>query len=122
MKQTFGEYMRARRAKLGLTLRQFCLYAELDPAYVSRVERDRRPAPSDQAMLRKWAINLKINLNSQDWELFSDLASLSAGRVPSDILSDSELSEKLPMLFRTLRSDQPNEDALNEIVEIVRRG
>ncbi|MEM9348436.1 MAG: helix-turn-helix transcriptional regulator [Planctomycetota bacterium] len=118
----FGDYVRSRRAEVGLTLRQFCVDADLDPAYVSRVERGLRQAPSDLAMLRRWAKFLFIRPESREWEEFSDLASISAGRLPEDLLSDEEVADKLPMLFRTLRSDQPPEEALRKIVDIVRRG
>jgi transcriptional regulator with XRE-family HTH domain len=48
---TFGTFTRLRRQHLGLKLRYFAYLAGLSPSYVSLMERDIQPPPSEEAIL-----------------------------------------------------------------------
>jgi hypothetical protein len=54
-------------------------------------------------LLEKYAGALGLERGSDDWLKLFDLAAASRGQLPKDLLSDEELLEKLPALFRTLR-------------------
>src|SRR3989338_11644970 len=99
----FGEFFKAKRQALGLTLREFCLKHELDPGNLSRLERGLLPPPQDREVLEKYAKCLALKSGSDDWYAFFDLAAAAKGRLPAELLEDKELVAKLPLVFRTLR-------------------
>jgi hypothetical protein len=53
-------------------------------------------------------------------ELF-DVAAATRGEIPRDLLTDAELVEKLPVLFRTLRGQPVSPEKLDELAELIRR-
>jgi len=55
-----------------------------------------------------------------DWYQFFDLAAAESGKIPKDILSDEEVVEKLPILFRTLRGKKVSDEKLNKLVRKIR--
>jgi transcriptional regulator with XRE-family HTH domain len=120
---SFGEFVKARRAELGLTLRAFCLKWSIDPSNWSKMERGRLPPPQGER-LAEYARFLQLAKGSDAWFELFDLAAAEAGRIPED-LKDSELLEKLPVLFRTLREAQrdggrDSEELLEELERKVR--
>ncbi|MFP4057456.1 MAG: helix-turn-helix domain-containing protein [Candidatus Brocadiia bacterium] len=116
----FGEFFRHKRMALGLSLRQFCLQHGLDPGNISKLERGRL-APPQHEKLEEYARLLGIPQGSDDWYRFFDLAAAEAGRVPQDILSDEQVVEKLPLLFRTLRGEPVPDEQLDELVKTLKR-
>ena len=83
MEQTFGTYIRQRRQARGLTLRGLAARVGLSPVYMSNIETDRRPAPS-QEYLDKLAVELA--LGKDEVEQMLDLAARSRDqRVPADL-------------------------------------
>jgi hypothetical protein len=72
-------------------------------------------------LLEKYAGALGLERGSDDWLKLFDLAAASRGQLPKDLLSDEELLEKLPALFRTLRGRPISQDKLDEFIEDVRR-
>ncbi len=115
----FGDFFKERRLALGLSLRQFCLAHGLDPGNISKLERGRL-APPQHDKLEEYARLLGIRESSDDWFRFFDLAAAESGRIPRDILSDHEVVEKLPILFRTLRGEKIPDEQLDEIVRKVK--
>ena len=99
----FGEFVRARRAKLEVPLRQFCEANEIYPSNWSKLERGLLSPPQGET-LERYAKALKLKKGSPEWFEFCDLASAETGRIPPD-LADSEFAAKLPVLFRTLRAN-----------------
>ncbi len=116
----FGEFFKAKRQAIGLTLREFCLKHKLDPGNLSRLERGLLPPPQDRKLLEQYATSLAIKTGSGDWYTFFDLAAASKGRIPDDILQDEEAVAKLPLVFRTLRGKRLTEKQLDELVKKVR--
>jgi len=78
-------------------------------------------APTNRDKLEDYARALGIELNSDESVEFFDLAALSSGRVPEDLLSDEELLPKLPLVFRTLRGDKVTRKQLDALIERVRK-
>ena len=56
--KTFGEAFKAHRLALGMTLRQFCAANGLDPANISKLERNILPPPKEEKILA-YALALK---------------------------------------------------------------
>ena len=83
MNQTFGAFVRQKRMEQGLSLRRLAARLGLSPVYMSNIETDRKPAPS-QENLDKLAEEL--HLSKADRELFLDLAAASHKmKVPADL-------------------------------------
>jgi hypothetical protein len=72
-------------------------------------------------LLEKYASHLGIKKNSNEWYEFFDLAAACSGKLPPDVMSDKQLVEKLPMVFRTLRGQKLDSNKLNELAELIRK-
>ena len=116
----FGEFFKARRQALELTLREFCLKHQLDPGNLSRLERGLLPPPQDRARLEEYARYLELKPGSDDWYQFFDLAAAAKGRLPEELLADEALVAKLPLLFRTLRGKRLTNKQLDDLFKKVR--
>lgn len=116
----FGEFFKAKRQALGLTLREFCLKHKLDPGNMSRMERGLLPPPQERQRLEEYAKYLELKSGSDDWYTFFDLAAAAKGRLPEELLEDKEVVAKLPLVFRTLRDKRLTERQLGELVKKVR--
>jgi len=117
----FGSLLRKLRAKRALTLREFCLRNQFDPGNYSRLERGLYPPPQSHEQLEKYARALGLTEGSDEWLEFFDVAAATRGEIPRDLLSDAELVEKLPVLFRTLRGQPVSPEKLDQLAELIRR-
>jgi transcriptional regulator with XRE-family HTH domain len=120
MSKVFGNRLKEIRIAKGVTLREFCQANGLDPGNYSRLERGLFPAPQKEELLAKYATALGLKKGTDEWLEFFDLAAASRGEIPRDLLSDEEVVEKLPALFRTLRGSPITEDQLDELIEKIR--
>jgi len=118
--KNFGEFFKAKRIELKMTLRQFCLKYGLDPGNLSKIERGLLPPPKNREKLEEYARYLKLEKGTDEWIEFFDRAAAESGRLPTDILSDKEVVEKLPILFRTLRGQKVPDDMLDELVRKIK--
>lgn len=117
--QNFGDLFREKRVHAGFTLRSFCARFGLDPAYISRIERGLLTPPEDKEKLKGLARALGVKEGSTDWINFFDLAYLSKGRVPQDILDDKRSANFLPLLFRTARGERLSKEKVEELVDLI---
>ena len=90
METKFGPYIRTKRKQAGIPLNTFCKMLGLSSAYISHVERNLRPAPSDQII-----IEMACALGLDTDEAFS-----MADRLPPDMRS--HVSEVI-QLYREFR-------------------
>lgn len=120
-KTLFGEYFKSKRIEKGLTLRKFCELNGFDPGNISKIERGMLPPPKSGEKLEKYALSLGLKRGSDDWLEFFDLAAASKGEIPADILDDSELVKKLPLIFRTIRGKKVPSRKLDDLIETVRK-
>ncbi len=119
--KTFGNFFKQKRINLGLTLREFCRIHELDPGNISKLERGLAKPPQSQGSLAKYAAMLKIENDSEEWRNFSDLAATSAGKLPEDVISNEEIMNALPVLFRTARKESLNGETLTKLVSAIKK-
>ena len=85
------------------------------------MERGAIPPPQDRDILTRYARALEIEMGSDDWYLFFDLAAADRGIIPKDIMDDQELVRELPAFFRTLRGQKPSESELVSVLEKIRK-
>lgn len=116
----FGEAIKARRAELRLTLREFAKRSEMDPGNASRIERGRLAPPQAAEVLARIAYALELEEGSTERENLFDLAAAANGRVPADILSDEEAMARLPVLFRTIRNKSFDAEKLDKLIQSIR--
>lgn len=100
---TFNKFFKELRTKKGISLRGFCKNASADPANISRMERGLSVPPKSGKILERYADALELGKGSEDRIAFFDLAMASSGKIPGDILADSELYSSLPLFFSDLR-------------------
>lgn len=118
----FGEFVKSLRKSREMGLREFCISFNHDPSNWSKMERGVLPPPRNEETLKLWASQLGIKKGSDEWYKFFDLAFAEQGRIPSDILSDEEVVEKLPIFFRTVRGQKPSREELEKLYELIKRG
>ena len=116
--ETFGEWLKSRRAQRKLTLRVFSEKAGIDPGNLSRYERGLIPPPQGEAVLERVGHALGLRPGSRDWKEMVDLAAVGAGRIPPDVANDPELLKALPVLFRTVKGKKLSRD---ELIRLARR-
>lgn len=111
MPESFADIFKRLRLASGQSLRTFCLTHGYDPGNISKLERGRMAPPDSEELLGAYARALGLQADSENWRTFFDQAAAERGRIPDDILSDAELVQKLPILFRTLREATPKAKA-----------
>ena len=119
MVNAYGEYFKARRLALGLTLRKFCVKHGVNPGNLSRMERGVTTPPS-QEKLPEYARMLELKPGTREWDDFIDLAAAARGEFPKPMMSDEELVKKLPLFFRAFREGEDKEALLKKLIQTVR--
>lgn len=116
----FGEFIKSLRIERDIGLREFCRRLSIDASNWSKVERGILAPPQDSEKFDQIAEVLGINKNSQLYIELIDKASIDAGIIPKDILSDRETLNSLPMFFRTIRSEKPTPEELEKLIKRIR--
>ena len=120
-KLTFGEFFKQKRTGLKKTLRQFCAENKLDPGNISKLERGLMAPPQGSDKLEEYASCLHIKKGTDDWYNFFDLAHISSGRIPEELLNNANVVTSLPILFRTLSGKKISKKKLDALVELIRK-
>ncbi|NOQ22898.1 MAG: helix-turn-helix domain-containing protein [Candidatus Aegiribacteria sp.] len=116
---SFGSFLRKRRIEVGLSLRAFCKLAGEYAGNLSKIERGRLAPPDSVEKLEKYAKALGIT-GSDEIRDFLDLARISRGEIPEDILTKDELVNVLPLVFRTVRGQKVKDDDLEKLADLIR--
>jgi transcriptional regulator with XRE-family HTH domain len=115
---TFGEYVKSLRMIKEITLREFCLRAEIDPSNWSKIERGVLPPIKGRQVIENISRALELKPNSDEYNTLFDLAIIS--HIPTQLIDDKTILEKLPIFFRTARGESPSRDELMEIAKIIK--
>ena len=116
----FGEFIKSLRIERDIGLREFCRRLSIDASNWSKVERGVSTPPQDKGKLDRIAEVLNIGKGSRLYNEITDKASIDAGIIPKDILSDQETLSALPMFFRTVRSEKPTPEELEKLIKKIR--
>lgn len=117
---TFGEYVKNLRIKKGITLREFCRIAGIDPSNWSKIERGLLSPPKSEEMLESVRKAINLGRNSEEYITLKDLAII--GHIPVDLLESRKVVDKLPIFFRTLRGERPTRKELENLIKILKNG
>ena len=109
---TFGEFFRAKRKKLGLTLRKFCARNRLDPVDISKLEEGIKIPPKGLTSLTYYANILNIKIGSTDWKTLIYLAR-SYKKPKIDIIT------KLPTLICKSDGKKPTSKGFDKLVKLL---
>ena len=119
--RTFGIFFKEKRRGSGLTLREFCRKNGFDAGNISKIERGLLPPPQSREKISEYAEALGNKEGTDDWIEFFDLAATGAGRIPSDIASNDELMDALPILFRSIRKKDIDDEGLESLINSIKR-
>jgi len=100
----FGTFLKELREKRGLSLREFCRLANLDPGNWSKVERGLFPPPKSRKVIDDIASVLLLARGSEERETLFDLAAV--GHIPSDFLADRGAEDRMTVFFRAANSSR----------------
>ena len=102
-----------------LTLRKLAERAGMDPGNVSRIERGRVAPPQDLTVLGRIADALDWPPKSKGKQQLVDLAATENGRIPDYVMSEKEVMESLPVLFRTLHGKKITPEQLERLIQAI---
>jgi len=117
---TFGEYFYSLRVDMGITLRKFAEKIGDDPAYISRLERNKVRAPKAYDKLKYYALELGLSENSDKFDRFIQLAEISNKSYGVNSVNDETLLEKLPVFLRTLDNKGLDEAKLDDLIRAIK--
>lgn len=114
----FGDFIRSKRLKLEITLRDMCERLSYSPAYLSDVETNRRyPMDNDKIEL----LIKELKLSEEDQETLYDLAGKERkGGVSLDLpdyIMDSEVAPYVRMALRKAKQNDVTVDDWKRIIE-----
>lgn len=109
----FGNFIKEKRGELGKTLRSFCKEHNLDPAWLSRVERGLLPPPTGRK-LKTLGEQLEIESGTKEWQKFESYAAASRGVIPDELNEEEETVKRLAVFFRLLRGQEVEDKELDD--------
>jgi len=117
---TFGMFLREKRKRSRISLRQFSELANLSPVHMSNLETGQRPAPKDETLERIAAL---LNLDKSEEELFYDLAAASADtpRVSGDLPNYIMGNDLVRVALRTAKYVDATDEEWTEFIEKLKK-
>jgi transcriptional regulator with XRE-family HTH domain len=119
MAKTFGQFVREKRIERGLSLRSLSTKTEISPVYMSNIENDRRPAPSNDYLDRIISV---LRLDKEDAEILYDLAAQSKEDTVSGDLPDYIMRrDVVRVALRTAKDVDATDEEWLEFIEKLRQ-
>jgi transcriptional regulator with XRE-family HTH domain len=114
--ETFGEFLKNKRLERKITLRGFASMIKLSPVYICDVEKDRKPAPSDERLEQ---ITQLLALDKRETEIMRDLAAMSRHRpaVSNDLPEYIMENEIVRVALRTAKDADATDEEWKEFIE-----
>ena len=121
MEQTFGSFVREYRMSRGLSLRNLAAKLEISPVYMSNIETDRKPAPTQEKLDKLVEI---LGLGQYEVEQLLDLAAKSKSRQVSADLPEYIMERDIVRVaLRTAKEVDATDAVWQEFIDrITRRG
>jgi transcriptional regulator with XRE-family HTH domain len=121
MHKNFGDFFTAKRKGLKKTLREFCRENGFDAGNISKLERGILKPPQSKEKRVQYATALGIKEDTDDWLEFCDLATISAGKIPTGIVNNKELMEEVPILFRSIQRGGIEADRVQALLNALKK-
>ena len=121
MEQTFGSFVREHRMSRGLSQRNQAANLEISPDYMSNIETDRKPAPTQEKLDKLVEI---LGLGQYEAEQLLDLAAKSKNRQVSADLPEYIMERDIVRVaLRTAKEVDATDAEWQEFIDrITRRG
>jgi transcriptional regulator with XRE-family HTH domain len=108
--EKFGEYVKSLRQKLDLSLREVARRIEIEPSYLSDIERGKRNAPAPDKLEKLASV---LGLSETERHCFYDLAKIGKKiEIAEDVQNIITENEKIPVLCRKIKEKNINVDDL----------
>jgi len=117
--KTFESFLKEKRLKKNLGLREFAKLIGIQPSNYCSIESGSLPAPPEDK-LRLIAKVLKLNQAEQ--RLFFDLAAKSRDDIPLDLKELIRKDTVIPALLRTVEDEKVGSDQIRAIVKDIKSG
>lgn len=117
--RTFNSFLKEKRLKRGIGLREFARLIGLQPSNYCSIESGSLPAPSEP-FLRK--ISAILNLNLKEGRFLFDLAAKTRDDIPADLKELIKKDAVIPALLRTVEDEEVSPKQIREIVEDIKSG
>jgi transcriptional regulator with XRE-family HTH domain len=121
MKPTFGEFLKAKRLALDLSLREFAKKVGMQPSNYCNVEAGVLPPPRGET-LERIAKGLGLKKGTADYTQFHDLAAKGRNAIPADIEQMIKDNELIPAMLRTVEYENVTKEQLRGIIEDLKSG
>lgn len=118
--QTFGGFLKRKRLEKEITLRRFAGMLEVSPVYLCDVEKDRKPAPSNERLTQ---IAKLLLLEKREIEEMYDLAAMSRSRpaVSNDLPEYIMENELVRVALRTAKDVDATDEEWLEFIEKLKK-
>jgi transcriptional regulator with XRE-family HTH domain len=118
---SFGEFLKEKRLKTGLSLREFARRIGMQPSNYCNVENDILPPPPEDTLERISGV-LGLKPGTADYAEFCDLAAKKRDTVPVDIERIIKQNKLIPVMLRTVENEKVTESQLRGIIEDLKSG
>lgn len=119
MEQTFGSFVRQMRIARELSLRGLAARLNLSPVYMSNIETDRRPAPTQEHLDK---LIHELGLDKEEQEHLLDLAAKSkTQRVSADLPDYIMERDIVRAALRTAREVDATDEEWQEFIDRITR-
>jgi transcriptional regulator with XRE-family HTH domain len=121
MKQTFGQFLKAKRLALDLSLREFARKIGMQPSNYCNIESDVLPPPPSEGLERIGKI-LNLKKGTPDYTKFHDLSALGRDEIPADVEQFVKGNDLIPAMLRTVEYEKVTKNQLRGIIEDLKSG
>ena len=117
--ETFESFLRKKRLKKKIGLREFAKLIGMQPSNYCSVESGSLPAPPEDKLR---LIAKTLDLTPQEQRLLFDLAAKSRDDIPLDIKELIKKDAVIPALLRTVEDKEVSSKQIKAIVEDIKSG
>ena len=118
-KQTFQDFLREKRLKKNLGLREFAKLIGLQPSNYCSIESGSLPAPSEDKLQ---LISRMLELATAERRILFDLAAKTKDDIPADIKELIKKDAVIPALLRTVEDEDIKPEQIKAIVGDIKSG
>lgn len=111
---TFGEFIKAKRQKKGITLRAFADMVDIAPAYMSDIEKAKRNAPTQEILEKMVKV---LELSNEEANEFFDLAASSKNSIAQDLKEYVSDNQNIRVALRKAKDLNLGDDEWIKIIE-----